>query len=631
MTQKRRTNFSGIIQISAVWIGLLSMGGLSEAILIPQSFTKNAVEPVAASASESLPCDSPVFCHGSLLQTVQMMRLFNDSKSFVDLPLRYPVNKTLTDFAALGDPAYLNATTVRNFVESYFDPLDSDLEVHTPSDFKNVTHGGLPFAAEITDSLLKDFAVRLHNKWRDLGRKISSHASDFPEQHSIISVPHPFIVPGGRFDEIYYWDSYWVMEGLLASNMPETVAGMLRNFAYLIDKFGHILNGNRVYYSKRSQPPFFALMAALYFDHYNVQEPLPLIRELLPVLKKEHDFWMTKRAIDVTVSGKTHKLNVYRGDITHPRPESYFEDHESGQKYLHANNKTDASFVFTNIAAAAESGWDFSTRWLDTRESEFYTIRTETIVPVDLNSVICAQEQILSRFYNLTGDTVNAEKYRNLTLDRGDAVEAVFWNEAKGVWFDYDSLKSRQLEHFYLSGVVPIFTRCNGRDVNVTSTQRLTKVLNSQDVKGITAFSGGFPCSLYQSPTNCCQWDLPNAWAPLQLMLIEGFAQNTEMRAQAIRWAQTWVSAVYKGEQSHGRFYEKYHANFPGQYGSGGEYVVQEGFGWTNGGILRLLEMFPKDLKVTPVPSSAPVRAAPVSILTFVFLIIFTRWTSAPS
>ncbi|XP_055355268.1 trehalase-like [Paramacrobiotus metropolitanus] len=572
-----------------------------------------AVEQLTEADSQpddaGLPCSNPVYCYGEILDTVQGMRLHSDSKTYVDLPLRHPVNVTLAAWQNLtqGNLSAVTPGMVFSYLAANYDPLDNDIAVHPPLDYRRFGQGGVPFAEKIADRKLFEMALRIHNKWRDLGRNISLHARDFPEQHTLIWVPHAFIVPGGRFDEIYYWDSYWLMQGLLASNMPHTVQGMLRNFAYLIHKFGHCPNGNRIYYLKRSQPPFLALMLDLYRLHYNVPnqtDTLLLIKEMLPALQKEHDFWMNKRRIEVSHNGKTYLLNVYRGDIKHPRPESYLEDRETGERYKEAYNQTDAAFLFTNIAAAAESGWDFSTRWLERREAPFHTIRTETIVPVDLNAVLCAVEQRLAIFYELTGDPDTAEQFRQRALDRGDALEALFWNETRGVWLDYDSRLGRQREEFYLSGVQPIFHKCSGRTVDVTSTARMRQVLNSFDLRNITRYPGGFPTSSYFSATNCCQWDFPNAWAPLQLMLIEGFAHNPEMRSQALAWAQIWVKALYDGHAGHGHFYEKYDVREPGEFGFGGEYVVQEGFGWTNGGLLRLLEMFPTELRVRPANAS---------------------------
>ena len=108
-------------------------------------------------------------------------------------------------------------------------------------------------------------AVYIHNRWKDLGRKVISDVKENPDKYSLIYMKKPFIVPGGRFREVYYWDSYWTILGLLVSGMEETVKGMLENFADLINKYGLIPNGNRVYYTKRSQPPLYIAMVEEYY------------------------------------------------------------------------------------------------------------------------------------------------------------------------------------------------------------------------------------------------------------------------------------------------------------------------------------------------------------------------------
>ena len=187
-----------------------------------------------------------------------------------------------------------------------------------------------------------------------------------------MSVPYPFIIPGGRFREIYYWDSLWVIQGLLVSGMDQTARSMIYNFVDLIKRlgvviffqayedisrqdsllsmimvmiirFGHIPNGNRVYYLKRSQPPILALAVDAYRKHPNVppQDQRSLIDYVLPFLEKEHNYWMRRHKVVIKKAGKTFVLHVYKGGQMQPRPESYWEDVTNAAKFNDSHSQYD--------------------------------------------------------------------------------------------------------------------------------------------------------------------------------------------------------------------------------------------------------------------------------------------------
>ncbi|GAV04749.1 Treh [Ramazzottius varieornatus] len=556
----------------------------------------------------------PIFCYGSLLETAQLLEIHHDSKTFVDRPLKehVTVEEVLQAFDQLEAAMRGNITqqVMKDFVNGWFAPVGASLEPYLPPDWKPVDQGGLPLYNVLENPLLKQFAKDIHEQWHKLGRKIRGRMTKLTGQNSpanktesLMYVPHPFIVPGGRFQEMYYWDSYWTIQGLLASGMKETVANMLRNFAYLIQTVGHMPNANRVYYEQRSQPPFFALMVETYRKHSSVQasESLAFIRELLPALEVEQEFFRTQRSEQVTKNGLTYTLNVYRGGMTHPRPEAYFEDYHLAETLDGFQTEEE---LFANLAAGAESGWDFSSRWYEHAAAHFSTIRTETIIPVDLNAILCASERLMGDFYYLTGNITQAEVFRDRAVKRADAIHDLMWNDHKKMWRDYDAKYQLQRDGFYTSHITPLFAKCNGK-VNITSTAFLQAVLSSVDIKEVTAFPGGFPQSLVREPFSGQQWDFPYAWPPNQLMMIESFMDDPATRETARQWAQKWMDVVYIGFVKSGSFYEKYDAREMGMYGGGGEYDVQEGFGWTNGGILRLMEIFPNQLVANPPPDNS--------------------------
>ncbi|ROT69950.1 trehalase 1, partial [Penaeus vannamei] len=125
------------------------------------------------------------------------------------------------------------------------------------------------FLDKVVDPELEQWGRKLNELWKDLGRKISDDVEQNPDKYSQIFVPNPVIVPGGRFREFYYWDSYWTIDGLLLTGMEETVKGMLENFIQMVNDYGMVPNGGRVYYTRRSQPPYLIPMVKLYMDQTN--------------------------------------------------------------------------------------------------------------------------------------------------------------------------------------------------------------------------------------------------------------------------------------------------------------------------------------------------------------------------
>lgn len=178
------------------------------------------------------------------------------------------------------------------------------------------------FLSNIRDPEFAEFAREVHAIWPQLGRQMREEVASppFPEKYSLIYVPHPTIVPGGRFREFYYWDSYWIQIGLLKSEMYDTVEGMILNFASMVEHLGYIPNGGRLYY-ERSQPPFFIPMVKNYHEATGNDE---FVKELLPTLVKEFRFWEEKRAVTFEfTNGRQYKMFRYNSAKNGPRPESY--------------------------------------------------------------------------------------------------------------------------------------------------------------------------------------------------------------------------------------------------------------------------------------------------------------------
>lgn len=278
-------------------------------------------------------CDSLVYCQGDLLDTVQRAKIFNDSKTFVDMGQVNPMNETLANFEKLINNTNNNPTKkeVQEFVEENF-VSRAELEEWTPPDYKS----NPAFLKDIKDIVVRDFARTLVSIWPNLGRKVKSEVNEDPDRYSLIYLPNGFVVPGGRFQEVYYWDSYWIVKGLLLSEMTETVRGMLENFLSLVERYGFIPNGSRVYYLNRSQPPFLALMVGLYIEKTN---DVDWLRQYIDVVEEELVWWLNNRVIDVEKDGVNYTLAHYASKSGTPRPESYSEDVKTCSSYTGQTDK----------------------------------------------------------------------------------------------------------------------------------------------------------------------------------------------------------------------------------------------------------------------------------------------------
>lgn len=245
-----------------------------------------------------------------------------------------------------------------------------------------------------------------------------------------------------------------------------------------------------------------------------------------------------------------------------------------------------------NTKAGAESGWDFSSRWYIVEEGHnegnMSHINTRNIVPVDLNSFIYLNHVLLAKMFRLLGDDSAAEMYDQQSLVWSIAIEQVLWNEDQGIWLDFDLLNNKQRPYFYASNLAPLWAGCNVSTHAGPVTQRVLSYLENSRVSD---FIGGLPTSMLHTGQ---QWDFPNAWPPLQHMLVVGLENTGEPQAQAVAFelAQKWLHNNFKAYQQASAMFEKYDATVMGLPGGGGEYDVQLGFGWTNGVVLDFLNMY---------------------------------------
>ncbi|XP_062275437.1 trehalase [Scomber scombrus] len=527
------------------------------------------------------PCDSEIYCTGSILHQVQEAKLFDDDKYFVDMKLKAAPDVVLSAFHNLSN-ASPNMTVppakLREFLSEYFEEAGTEFEPWTPEDW----HEKPKFLEKVADQELRNWAEKIHNLWKSLGRKIRVGVKDHPELYSLIYTPHPVIVPGGRFREFYYWDSYWVINGLLLSEMTDTAYGMIQNFLYLVNRYGFVPNGGRIYYERRSQPPFLTLMVESY---YRATKDKEFLRAALPTLEREHQFWMQNRSKAVTVNGAEHVLNRYHVEVGLPRPESYTDDLELVEGLTDDRKER----MWMDLKAGAESGWDFSSRWyIDSDGHNNGTLtetRTSQILPVDLNALLCLNEKTLASFHRMLGNGDSAAQYDRAVARRVEAMESVLWDAERGAWFDYNLVTHSNHFEFYSSNLAPIWAQCYSRP------EMPEKAVQYLKGSGALQFPNGVPTSMRQSGQ---QWDYPNAWPPLQHMLIEGLSKlpSKEAKDLAFDLAQRWIKTNWLAYSKYEAMFEKYDVNGDGKPGGGGEYEVQLGFGWTNGVALQLLDQY---------------------------------------
>lgn len=492
-----------------------------------------------------------IFSLGELFERVQMQKIFPDGKTFVDCTPK-------TDLASIqkryeeqkNDPGF----DLAFFVHEYF------------TEPKSMSSG-------YVSDMNRPIKQHLELLWDVLTRQ--------PEEthDSLVDLPNAYIVPGGRFREIYYWDSYFTMLGLQVAGRVDMIQNMINNFSYLIDRFGYVPNGNRTYFLGRSQPPFFACMVQLLAETKSGD----ILIEYLPRLQKEYDFWMkgieelTPQNISVnrvSLMQDGSILNHYWDANDFPRPEAYRAELELSSKV------SDKQKLYRHLRAACESGWDFSSRWFKDVK-DFSTIHAADIIPVDLNCLLFYLEETIAVAYELAGNMDSSEKFVALATARKKAINTYCWNEDKGFYFDYDYMASVQKDSLTLAAVFPLFFEIASPE----QANKVTDVIEQQFLK-----AGGL---ISTTETTKQQWDAPNGWAPLQWIAIKGLLKyhKNELAKQI---AQRWMNINEKVYHATGKMMEKYNVVETNITAGGGEYPSQDGFGWTNGVYLALDKIFGK-------------------------------------
>ena len=504
-----------------------------------------------AAAREIAPLP-PSQLYGALFQRVQTERIFADSKTFADAVAKSEPGEIVRRYEAEHDH---EGFSLKQFVGENFVIPDSSANA-----FKTAPR--------------EEIHAHIDRLWDVLSRtpRYSRGAS------SQLQLSNRYVVPGGRFREMYYWDSYFTMVGLQASGRDDLVADMVENFSGLIDRYGHIPNGTRSYYLSRSQPPFFALMVELQAE----REGTRALTRRLPQLEREYSFWM--EGAEGLAPGAAHRrvvrladgslLNRNWDDLAVPRDEAYREDLEVAR-----NSGRPAADVYRDLRAAAESGWDFSSRWLADGKA-MGSIRTTDIAPVDLNSLLYKLELVIARGCKEAKRPDCEKKMLTNARMRRATMLRLMWDGKLNAFVDYDWRNQRGMNRLTAATVYPLF-------VGIASEQQVQGI--AATIRATLLMPNGLATTTLDSGQ---QWDDPNGWAPLQWMAIDGLRSHGEGDLAA-DIAQRWVAENARVYCATGKLVEKYNVREAGE-GAGGEYPVQDGFAWTNAVLIKLLTIYPE-------------------------------------
>ncbi len=484
------------------------------------------------------------FYDTELFREVQLKGIFEDSKTFVDLVPKMPLGQVIEIYEDQKSAPDFN---LERFVQEYFNDQATAV---------------LQFETDTTKSMYE----HISSIWPKLTRGPDS----IIPYSSRLALPFQYVVPGGRFKEIYYWDSYFTLEGLLVDGQDELADNMVANFTHLIDSLGFIPNGTRDYYLSRSQPPFYAMMVTA----VNRKDSLGLV-DYLPALVREYSFWMEgndrldneERAVRYVVKiNDSTVLNRYWDSGLSPRPEAYKEDLHLAADIAGEEKKQE---LYTNLRAGAASGWDYSSRWYQ-EEGDFSSTSTARIAAVDLNCLLYFLETQIANAYRMQGDKQNEQKFSAAARERENRIRQIFWDPEHEFFMDYNFNKEELTDEFTLAATYPLYFRI--------ASEAQAKGVRDRLMKDFLK-DGGLLTTLKNTGQ---QWDAPNGWAPLQWMAVRGLL-NYGYDEEAREIMTRWLAVNERVYMNTGKMMEKYNVEDISLISGGGEYKTQDGFGWTNG------------------------------------------------
>lgn len=467
-------------------------------------------------------------------------------------------------------------------------------------------------AEESIPAAVQDLPQRCHIEVRHLPRAIHHEGELSPDEiptPGLLYLPNKYVVPGGRFNEMYGWDSYFIILGLLADGRIDLARGMAENFFYEIEHYGSVLNANRTYYLTRSQPPF---LSSIVMDIYRAElsahpdEARAFLQHALPLLMKDHDLWTSpphlagdtglSRYVDLghgpvpeMADDSTYYIDVVQYMLAHPSaanttyltpaPVASQSDHSAAPVTAAAGYALTESF-FTGDRAMRESGFDTSFRFGP------FSGSTEDYAPICLNALLYKYERDVAEIEKTLSRP--SQHFLSLANTRRSAINKLMWDDRTGLFVDYNTRTHTRSGYRYITAYYALWT-------GLATRQQATRL--AANIK-LFEHPGGLAMSTTRSGM---QWDAPFGWAPTNWLAIDGL-QRYGFDADARRIAREFSTTIKNNFALDHTIREKYNvesadANVAVAAGYKANVI---GFGWTNGVYLRM-----QRLLATPV---APVK-----------------------
>jgi alpha,alpha-trehalase len=365
---------------------------------------------------------------------------------------------------------------------------------------------------------------------------------------TLIGLPYPYVIPSAEprdgfvFEEMYYWDSYFIAQGLLASGRYDLAEGMLENLLYLMHKLHIIPTANRYYQTGHSQPPF---LTSFIFDIYEkCEKNIVWLSERISVAEKEYrEVW----------TSQMHPTN----NQVHKGLSRYYDVH------------------LLDDFAESGCGWDHTTRFHG---------RCLSFVPIDLNSLLYKYETDFARAYDLFNEPDTADVWRGKAALRQQTINDELWNEEKGFYFDLDYQDGTQSDVFSLAALYALWAGVASHDQAERVIQKLNDFVEE----------GGLSTTLKEQFRDLArhpQWAYPNGWAPLHWLTVKGLIKYGYFD-QAEMIARKWLNTNIRYFEEFGVFREAYNMVEPMSEPVRGVYPPQFGFGWTNAVFVDLAKQF---------------------------------------
>ncbi len=417
------------------------------------------------------------------------------------------------------------------------------------------------------------------------------------EPAGLLYLPSKYVVPGGRFNEMYGWDSYFIIRGLVRDNRLDLAQGMVENFFFEIEHYGAVLNANRTYYLTRSQPPFLTSMILAVYEARKAaaHEDRAWLKKAYAYAVRDHALWTN----DPHLAGSTGLARYYDFG-TGPAPESLKDETghlEQVAAYFLSQPGMGRDYIIQKRSSGSPQPLVGPLFALQVCDSTGTMARSQCSPSgsIALNKT----EQDLAQMSEILGDKKSADDWRKRATERRDAIQKYLWDAKRGLYFDYDFEKQVQSSYEYVTTFVPMWA-------GVPTPEQASSIMKNL---GVFERPGGLVMSPQETGG---QWDYPYAWAPNQLLADEGI-HRYGFTDEADRASYEFLSTVAENFRRDGTIREKYNAATRSSETqvTAGYHTNIVGFGWTNGVFLELLHQLPQKLaaRLAQEQNAAPATA----------------------